>query len=162
VTEWLGYLEHATPELLGVYTANPGKGGYTIFGELTGMQGMPWCTTFVFAVHPAKERLGKPCPGVVTLARRMILRGRWRKRGYTPRYGDLIFLRNGPSGLIEHCGIVEDADGEYVASIDGNTVDPSGVFRPEQGGAVARRVRRRDDPKIVGYAEIKTGGIINV
>ena len=152
--KWIGYLEHATPELLSEFRANVGKGGCTIFGEMTGLQGLPWCTTFVFAVHPARRKLGKPCPGVVTLARRMILCGRWRKRSYEPKKGDLIFLRNRPSGLIDHCGIVESYNGETVTSIEGNAVDPSGVFRPEQGGAVARRERRRDDFKIVGYAEI--------
>lgn len=155
MTEWLGYLEHATPERLLEFTENAGKGGYTIFGELTGLQGLPWCATFVFAVHPNAKRLGRPCSGVVTLARRMILRQRWRKRSYLPKRGDLIFLRNSPSGLIDHCGIVEICDGSTVASIEGNAVDPSGVFRPDQGGAVARRERQRGDPRIVGYANME-------
>ena len=152
--EWLGYMEHASPDLLGVFAANTGKGGCTIFGEMVGFQGVPWCTTFIFAVHPMREKLGKPCPGVLTLARRMALRGRWRGRRYKPKYGDLVFCRNKPKGRIEHCGIVLGTDGEDVISIDGNTVDPSGTFRPKQGGAVALRTRNKADPVIVGYGAI--------
>lgn len=160
--DWLGYLEHETPLLLGVYTANVGKGGCTIFAQIvyerTGvnLMGLPWCVTFVFGALGCPEVLGTPCAGVFTLARRMLLRGLWRGRGYKPRRGDIIFCSNTDGWLPDHIGIVESCDGETVTSIDGNTVDPSGTFPPEQGGAVARRVRPRKSPQIVGYAA--TGG----
>ena len=32
--KWVGYLEHQDHDLIGVYTANPGKGGYTIFSDI--------------------------------------------------------------------------------------------------------------------------------
>lgn len=165
--DWIGYLEHEDPRQLGVFDANVGKGGCTIFAQMVyerwgvNFLGWPWCTTFVFAVHPEAEKLGPPCLGARTLARRMLLTGRWRGRHYVPKPGDLIFCRNHWWERIGHVGIVIEADGETVTSIDGNTVDPSGVFDRLDGGAVARRVRRRDDPKIVGYAEIITGGMIN-
>lgn len=157
---WIGYLEHQTPDRLGEFRANVGKGGCTIFAQMvldrTGvnLMGLSWCTTFVFAVHEKARRLGRPCCGVNTLARRMILRRRWRPRSYRPKSGDLIFLHNRPGELIGHVGIVTVADLSTVTSIEGNAVDPSGVFPPEQGGAVAIRTRRLDDPKIVGYASI--------
>ena len=160
IESWIGYLEHANPEKLGIFTANPGKGGWTVFAEMlrecsgVHFQGKPWCTTFIFAVHPDYKKLGEPCLGVRTLARRMIRTGRWRGRGYTPKYGDLIFCRNHWWERIGHCGIVIEANGETVTSIDGNTVDPSGTFEPWQGGAVARRERKRNDKRIVGYAAI--------
>ena len=50
---------------------------------------------------------------------------------------------------------MEAVSGGKVYSIEGNTVDPSGVFPENQGGAVARRERDKDDPCIVGYASIK-------
>ena len=159
-TGWVGYLEHATPKKLGIFTANPGKGGYTIFAQMlrdrygVDFQGKPWCTTFIFAVHPNAGVLGPPCLGVRELARRMLLTGRWRGRHYVPKPGDLIFCRNHWWERIGHCGIVIEADDKTVTSIDGNTVDPSGVFSPLDGGAVAMRVRRRDDWKIAGYAAI--------
>lgn len=159
MTEWLGYLEHATPELLGTYTANTGKGGCTIFAQIlyerygANFMGAPWCATFVFAVHERPEALGKPCAGVRTLWRRMRRRGRLRSRAYTPRPGDLVFCYTAP-GRVGHVGIVERVLGGAVVSIDGNTVDPSGAFQPGEGGAVARRVRDKNDPIIAGYAAI--------
>ena len=152
-SDFIGYLEHATPERLHEFTENPGKGGCTIFGEMTGLQGLPWCATFVHAVVGRPDVLGRPHPGCRVLARRMRRRKLWRGKDYAPKSGDLIFLANNGK-RIDHCGIVESCDGATVTSIEGNAVDPSGAFRPEQGGAVARRVRRRDDLRILGYAEI--------
>lgn len=154
--DWLGYLEHATPELLGVFTANAGKGGCTIFAQMVyersgvNLMGLPWCATFVFAMHENADALGEPCAGVRTLMRRMKRRRLWRGRGYTPEAGDLIFCRT--PGRVGHVGIVERAEGDTVVSVDGNTVDPSGAFPPGEGGAVARRARKKNDPVVAGYA----------
>lgn len=167
--KWLGYLEHENNSLLGVYRANAGKGGYTAFAQIIAEEykwrnfgGLPWCAVFVYAVfiqalgkRKARELLGKPHPGTRVLARRMKRQGRWREREYTPNAGDIIFCTNTPDGMIGHCGIVETVINDTVVTIDGNTVDPSGVFDREQGGAVARRERCKDDPVIVGYAAMK-------
>lgn len=162
---WLGYLEHRDERLLGVYAANAGKGGCTIFAAVTKLpQGLPWCAVFVHAVYwqalgaeQAEALLGRPHPGTRKLARRMRHAGRWRGREYIPRAGDIIFLSPARDGSIGHCGIVEAAEGGEVASIDGNTTDPGGHFAPREGGAVARRRRRLDDGVIVGYGAL--GGI---
>lgn len=160
---WLGYLEHQDDRLLGVYTANPGKGGYTIFARMTGLpQGLPWCVTFIHAVYGAalsheraRKLLGRPHPGTRKLARRLKRCGLWQDRDYLPAPGDLIFLAPAGDRRIGHCGIVEAVAGNTVISIDGNTVDPDGHFPPEEGGAVARRTRCRTDQKIIGYGELK-------
>lgn len=159
---WLGYLEHRDGRLLGVYTANPGKGGYTIFAGMSGLpQGLPWCVTFLHGVYiealgreSARRLLGRPHPGTRKLARLLKRRGQWRGRDYRPAPGDLIFLSPAGDGRIGHCGIVEAAEENTVTSIDGNTVDPGGRFPPEEGGAVARRVRALDDHRIVGYGAL--------
>lgn len=157
--KWVGYLEHKTPDRLGYFNENVGKGYCTIFAAMlweaqrVNLMGLPWCATFVHAVLDRPDVLGRPHPGCRVLARRMKRRKMWRGKDYLPKPGDLIFLAN-DGKRIDHCGIVESCEGETVTSIEGNAVDPSGVFRPEQGGAVARRERRRDDFKIVGYAEI--------
>ena len=158
--QWLGYLEHKTPELLGVYTANPGKGGYTIFATMIALsqrrnlQGVPWCTTFVHACINRPDILGRAHPGSRVLRRRMRRKGLWRGREYTPQPNDIIFCSNMKSDRVDHCGIVRAVDGHTVISIDGNTTDPSGVFAPEEGGCVAYRTHDLSDPIIVGYAAI--------
>lgn len=158
-SDFIGYLEHTTPERLHEFTANPGKGGCTIFAAMlweaqrVNLMGLPWCATFVHAVIGRPDVLGRAHPGCRVLARRMRRRKLWRGKDYAPKSGDLIFLAN-DGQRIDHCGIVESCGGESVTSIEGNAIDPSGTFRPDQGGAVARRVRRRDDFRIIGYAEI--------
>lgn len=166
--KYIGYLEHRDTDLLGSYTANAGKGGCTIFADRIArhyrwrnFMGLPWCATFVHAVYiealgrdTARKLLGKPHPGTRVLARRMGRRGLLRGRGCIPCPGDLIFLTNG-DGRISHCGIVQYADGAYVYTIEGNTTDPGGRFDARQGGAVALRERRADDPAIMKYACIK-------
>lgn len=160
LTRWLGYLEHATPRLLGVFGANAGKGGCTIFAQTlwdrqrVNLMGLPWCAVFVHAVLDRPDLLGRAHPGCRVLQRRMRRRGLWRGRDYAPQLGDLIFCSNRRTRRVDHVGIVEYADGDRVVSIDGNTVDPSGTFAPREGGAVARRIRQRTDPVIVGYGAI--------
>ena len=152
--DWIGYLEHATPDRLNEFRANPGKGGCTIFGAMTGLQRLPWCATFVHAVIRRPDILGRPHPGCRVLERRMRKKGLLRNKDYLPKNGDIIFCSNNCTSRVDHCGIVEACDGKTVTSIDGNTIDPSGVFPPGRGGAVARRTRKLTDPRIVGYAAI--------
>jgi hypothetical protein len=166
---YVGYLEHETPDLLGVFTANAGKGGYTIFSWLISryyrrdFQGLPWCAVFVYAVYleamgkKAEKLLGRPHPGTKVLFRRLRKKGRIHGKNWLPRPGDIIFLSNFGNGKIGHVGIVVRTDEKMVYSVEGNTVDPSGVFRREDGGAVALRERVFDDPAIVCYGEIQEG-----
>ena len=155
--KYIGYLEHLTEDSLGMFTENAGKGGCTIFAYLIrrtykwrNFSGLPWCATFVHAVFlealgkdKARKLLGKPHPGSRVLMRRMRLTD-------TPKAGDVIFLTNG-DGKVNHCGIVVAVEGEKVITIEGNTVDPSGVFEKHEGGAVAQRVRQWNDPAIICY-----------
>lgn len=163
LNDWEGYLEHKSEQSLGVYRANVGKGGYTIFADMVrresgkNFQSLPWCVTFVFAVHPNRRCLGEPCAGIRTLWRRMKLRGLARGRDYLPKPGDLIFCKTGLFKRLGHCGIVTRVDRGTVTSIDGNTVDPSATFKPSEGGAVAYRIRNLNSKVIYGYAEI--GGL---
>ncbi len=166
--QWIGYLEHKDSRHIGLYRSNAGKGGYTAFAEIVrqkckrNLQGLPWCAVFihscfanVYGGEGARMLLGRPHAGTRVLARRMRRKGLWRDKGYTPVAGDIIFLAN-DGKHIDHCGIVTESDGETVTSIDGNTVDPSGFFTEEQGGAVALRDRLLTDVRIIGYGA--TGG----
>lgn len=159
VTRWIGYLEHGDTRLLGVFNANVGKGGCTIFAQMAwdeqhiDLMGLPWCVTFVHAVVNRPDVLGPACAGCKTLRRRMKRSGLWRGRGYLPRPGDLVFCAN-DGWNVDHVGIVVSCCGGYVLSVDGNSVDESGHFNKKQGGAVALRKRRRADGRIVGYGAI--------
>lgn len=165
--KWVGYLEHQSNDLLGIYTANVGKGYCTIFSEIIrqyyrwrNFTGVPWCATFIHAValeslgtSKAREILGKPHPGTKVLARRLKRKGRLTGRDYSPHPGDLIFFHNG-DGMIGHCGIVESVDGIVVTTIEGNATDPTGHFTKAQGGAVSRTTRQLTDQSIIGYGRI--------
>lgn len=166
--KWVGYLEHQDHDLIGVYTANPGKGGYTIFSDIIrrhyprrDFQGLPWCAAFVHAVYiealgkeKARKLLGKPHPGSRVLMRRFKRRGRLTD---TPKAGDIIFLTNG-DGLVSHCGIVVCVEDDAVITVEGNTIDPTGVFKRHEGGAVAQRVRKLTDPAIICYGGVDQHG----
>lgn len=162
----MGYLEHADGQLLGVYQANIGKGGCTVFADMVkaacgrDLSRLPWCVTFVYAVfieayglEKTRGLLGSPQPGSRKLWRRLRRKGLTRDKDYIPQAGDLVFCTNGGK-RIQHVGIVIDCNGETVTSIDGNTVDDTGHFEPQEGGAVARRVRELDSPVIVGYGAV--------
>lgn len=165
--KWVGYLEHKSDELLGVYTANIGKGGCTIFSEIVrthyrwrNFSGMPWCVVFVHAVcieaygvEKARQLLGKPHPGSRVLARRMKRKGCMMDADYIPSPNDIVFLHNG-DGEISHVGIVESVVGGTIVTIEGNTIDPYGNFPENRGGAVARRTRNLTDDAIVSYAKL--------
>ena len=116
------------------------------------LQGLPWCATFVHAMVARPDLLGRAHPGTRVLVRRMKRKGFWRDPSYKPKQGDLIFLAN--HKRIDHCAIVESADETTVTSIDGNTHDLTGKFKWDEGGAVQRITRDRNDIRIRGYAEI--------
>jgi hypothetical protein len=105
----------------------------------------------------AQKLLGKPHPGTKVLARRLRKKKRLRDGSYRPKAGDIIFLSNFQNQVIGHVGIVTGTDEKMVYSVEGNTIDPSGVFRREDGGAVAIRGRKFCDPAIVCYGEIQEG-----
>ena len=165
--KWVGYLEHLTEDNLWAPTENVGKGGCTIFASIVrhyypwrNYMRLPWCTTFVYAVFldaygkvQACHLLGKPHPGVRVLARRLKRHHAIRDTDYRPQCGDLIFLTN-DGRRIGHVGIVVDTTDTEVVSVEGNTVDPSGVFLPKDGGAVAIWHRSFADQKIVCYAHL--------
>ena len=154
VSDWIGYLEHASKDKLHEFQSNVGKKGFTIFGAMTGFQQVPWCAIFVHATLDRPDLIGKPHPGCRVLQRRLKRRGLWRDASYYPRPGDIIFCSNKKNKKPTHCGIVEQVKDDIIISIDGNTVDPSGYFQETEGGAVARRSRKFDSPIIIGYGAI--------
>lgn len=168
-SKWIGYLEHKSEDALGFYTENVGKGGYTVFAYLIrrcypyrNFAGLPWCATFLHWVfiealgkEKARRLLGKPHPGTRVLFKRLRRRGLIRPKEYIPSMEDVMFLHNG-DGRISHCAIVVGVEGDTVTTIEGNTVDPTGVFDKTAGGAVAKRERSLSDELIVCYGCVST------
>lgn len=162
--KYIGYLEHLSDDLIGVFRANVGKGYHTIFAHIINrsyrwrnFNGVPWCATFVHSVflealgkEEARRLLGKPHPGTRVLMRRFKRRGKLTNE---PKEGDIIFLTNG-SGKVEHCGIVVCVEDRRVITIEGNTTDPAGIFEKHEGGAVAQQVRDLTDPAIICYGGV--------
>lgn len=67
-------------------------------------------------------------------------KGQWQKRTYTPAPGDIIFFDWGGNGSQDHVGIVEEVEGGYVCTIEGNS-----------GDAVRRQKYRIGYYEILGY-----------
>ena len=161
--KYIGYLEHSSEELLGVFNANVGRGGYTIFAYFISkyyrwrnFYGVPWCALFVHSVFieafgkaRAKQLLGKPHPGSRVLYRRLKRKGQITD---IPSEGCIAFLTNGTR--IDHCGIVVCVEDGDVITVEGNTTDPTGIFEEREGGAVAQRVRKLTDPALVCYGKV--------
>lgn len=105
---------------------------------------VPWCAIFVSWVADQAgyldagiiPRFASTSAGVQWFK----ARGQWQERGYTPAPGDLIFFDWQSDGIVDHVGIVERVEGNYVHTIEGNSSD-----------SVRRRSYRLDSIRIFGY-----------
>lgn len=160
----IGYIEKASNANLDDKTANAGKNNYTKYARDLdalgvynfGKNGYEWCDIFAdwvyvqaFGVDTAlamtgqvKGGLGAGCKFSAQYYQSM---GRYFKSG--PKAGDQIFYIY--DGDINHTGIVEKVEGNYVHTIEGNTTTSSNVV-PNGGGVNARKVSL-SDPTIAGY-----------
>lgn len=132
--KYVGYREKASNKDLYSFTANAGKGNFTMFqAELdkssfwnNAKQGYEWCTSFVAWLFwrpcgndEAKRILcliGDYGAGCVSWARYYKQSGRLFK---TPKVGDQFF-KAGSDGLPCHTGIVTAVDGVSFSTIEGN------------------------------------------
>lgn len=133
-TDEIGYLEKATMSDLDSKTGNAGYNNYTKYWRDINpdYQGQPWCACFVtwifekaFGKENAKKLLKHYpyvyCPtmsGLFTL-------------NANPKVGDIVIFKY--SGEFAHTGIVIKVDGDYFATIEGNT-SSGGKIIPNGGG----------------------------
>ena len=109
----------------------------TDFGKFTGVDGQPWCASFVSwamnkafkgnAANAAKAMYGGPTAAVQTLW------DRFRQHdamSSTPAVGDIVIYKNGTS----HTGIVTGVDGNMIDTVEGNTSGDASFSR--NGGMV--------------------------
>lgn len=108
------------------------------------MQGQPWCVAALwFWFNAAGERMAF-FGGGKTASCSVLLRW-YREQGLTVpvsevQAGDIVLLNFHGGKEPEHCGLVVDADGTYVATIEGNT-SPGLEGSQDNGGCVAWKRR---------------------
>lgn len=158
--EQVGYLEKASPYNEDSKTGNAGYNNYTKYGrDLVEWIGYPyadgvyWCDEFVdwcfikaYGLDEAKKLLGgwsAYCPTSVQFFKD---KGQFYKSN--PKKGDVIFFYDS-EGDVGHTGIVYDADGSYVYTIEGNTSSSSGVV--PNGGGVFKKSYLLNNSRIYGY-----------
>lgn len=116
-------------------------------------QGQPWCCAFLaWVFNTAGERMAF-FGGGKTASCSVLLRW-YKEQGLTVdvedvRQGDIVILNFHGKKDPEHCGLVVDADGTYVATIEGNTTNTDkNTSNDSNGGSVAWK--RRFLSQIVG------------
>ena len=143
---------------LGV-SEQPAGSNRTPFGEWLGVDGVPWCNTFVsyaFAVgagyvicadFPGAGVTTRGCTYVPTTEAWLRASGMWRGR-ISPLAGDIVIL-NVHGEASDHIGIVEEPQGgEIFQTVEGN----SSLTGAESTGAVRRRTRSLE--QTVGFGRV--------
>ncbi len=85
-----------------------------------------WCAIFVSWVANQANIMNVSVPRFSVVgdgARWFKERGQWEKRGYIPKSGDLIFFDWEQDKKLNHVGIVEEVENNYVYVIEGNSND---------------------------------------
>ncbi len=119
----------------------PANSNKTQYGEWFGFNGVPWCAIFVsWVYHHAGFPLGnigftKGYAGCQTAV------AHYKETGEVtdnPTEGDIVFFDWSGDGRYDHTGIfVEDVNGEYFKTIEGNTSQSN----QSNGGCVMQRKR---------------------
>lgn len=117
-------------------TESPAGSNRTKYGAWMGLDGQPWCMSFV---QWCFDQAGKPLPHKTGSCSNLL---GWYRRycpervASDPRPGDIIIYNFG------HTGIVESADGSTITAIEGNT-SPGEAGSQDNGGGVCRRKRSK-------------------
>lgn len=123
-----------------------GRNNDNIFGDWYGIPNQPWCAMFVsYCMNKAGV-----LPNVVKKFASCSIGWNWfrskgqtRNRGYIPQKGDIIFFDWEPEkgDGIDHVGIVNNVNGEYIYTLEGNHDDQVNIYK-----------YHINDARIYGYA----------
>ena len=123
-----------------------GRNTDNIFGDWYGIPNQPWCAMFVsYCMNKAGV-----LPNVVKKFASCSIGWNWfkskgqtRNRGYIPQKGDIIFFDWNPEkgDGIDHVGIVNNVNGEYIYTLEGNHDDQVNIYK-----------YHINDARIYGYA----------
>lgn len=117
-------------------TESPAGSNRTKYGQWLGLDGQPWCMSFV---QWCFDQAGAPLPcrtGSCSALLRWYRANQPERVAQDPMPGDIVIYRFG------HTGIVESASGSDVTAIEGNTSPGQGGSQ-DNGGGVFRRTRKR-------------------
>ncbi|MBR5879051.1 MAG: LysM peptidoglycan-binding domain-containing protein [Akkermansia sp.] len=164
----VGYLEKETKSQLDSTMGNAGENNYTKYardldtlGFYNGRkQGAAWCDVFVdwcfvqaygkdaaLALTCQPTKAANNCGAGCKYSRQY-----YQTKGQlhsSPQPGDQVFFYNSTKSSIAHTGLVYDADGAYVYTVEGNTSSTSGVVA--NGGAVAKKKYKLTNSRLAGY-----------
>lgn len=87
---------------------------------------VPWCAIFVSWVANQAKIMNVSVPRFSVVgdgARWFKERGQWEGRGYIPKSGDLIFFDWEQDKKLNHVGIVEKVENNYIYVVEGNSND---------------------------------------
>lgn len=116
---------------------DPAGSNRTKYGKWIGMDGQPWCMSFV---QWCFAQAGVPLPlrtaSCGALMRAAQKAGQWVVRSIRP--GDVVIYDFPGGAATDHCGIVETCTMSGVVAIEGNT---SEAGSQSNGGQVCRKTR---------------------
>ena len=154
----LGYRES---EIDFIIDGSGKRQGYSIYGDLYGLDYVDWCAMFASAClrfagvskedYPVSSSCNRWKNALIELEAYEPVENDGRSHeeyeGYMPQPGDLVyFLREGyPKDEPHHIGIVTGIEEGVLKTIEGNT-----------SRSVARKEYSLTDPRIIGYANTET------
>ena len=123
-----------------------GRNNDNIFGDWYGIPNQPWCAMFVsYCMNKAGvlPNVVKKCASCSIGWNWFKSKGQTRNRGYIPQKGDIIFFDWNPEkgDGIDHVGIVNNVNGEYIYTLEGNHDDQVNIYK-----------YHINDARIYGYA----------
>lgn len=116
---------------------SPANSNRTKYGKWMGMDGQPWCMSFVqWCFHQAGVPLPlrtASCGAMMNAARKT---GQWGVKDFRP--GDVVIYDFPGGAATDHTGIIEQVTASGVVAIEGNT---SQAGSQSNGGMVCRKTR---------------------
>ena len=124
--------ETSSNEIVRMALSQVGNSGDVYWSYMGFSKRVDWCACFVsWCANECgyiKEGILPNTAGCVSGERWFRERGQWRDSTYTPKAGDIIYFDwdsdgEGQDGAVDHVGIVEKVEGDYIYTIEGNSGD---------------------------------------
>lgn len=115
---------------------SPAGSNRTKYGEAYGLNGYAWCLMFVWWCFKEAGFNLKKTASCTKLTNAYKKAGQWVTSDFKP--GDIVMYDfSGRKKITEHCGIIVEANKDYIVAVEGNTSASNNA----NGGAVMERKR---------------------